>query len=117
VVFHSAVLAYLPTEAQESFAETVRALPGHWIANEGPRVLPSVGRRLPRSASEDRAAFVLALDGQPVAFTGPHGQSLDWFAWLRSWWITAVWTWRSSCPGTAGMSARQAVAVLIHFSR
>lgn len=80
VVFHSAVLTYLPTEAQESFAETVRALPGHWISNEGPRVLPSVGQRLPRPAPEDRAAFVLALDGQPVAFTGPHGQSLDWFA-------------------------------------
>jgi hypothetical protein len=80
VIFHSAVLAYLPTEAQESFAETVRALPGHWIANEAPRVLPSVGRHLPRSVPEDRAAFILALDGQPVAFTGPHGQSLDWFA-------------------------------------
>ncbi|MEY9839919.1 DUF2332 domain-containing protein [Streptacidiphilus sp. EB103A] len=36
VVFHSAVLAYLPTEARESFAETVRSLPCHWISNEAP---------------------------------------------------------------------------------
>jgi hypothetical protein len=23
--------------------------------------------------------FVLALDEHPLAFAGPHGQSLDWF--------------------------------------
>jgi hypothetical protein len=26
------------------------------------------------------ARFVLALDEVPLAFTGPHGQSLDWIA-------------------------------------
>jgi hypothetical protein len=80
VVFHSAVLTYLPAEARESFAETVHGLPGHWISNEAPRVLPSVARHLPRPAPKDHATFVLALDGRPVAFTGPHGQSLHWFA-------------------------------------
>ncbi|MDF2710580.1 DUF2332 domain-containing protein [Nonomuraea muscovyensis] len=80
VVFHSAVLAYLPIEARESFAGRALGLPGHWISNEAPGVLPSVERHLPRPAPADRAVFVLALDGRPLAFTGPHGQSLDWFA-------------------------------------
>lgn len=78
VVFHSAVLAYLPIEARESFAEKVRTLSCRWVSNEAPGVLPSVERRLPRPAPADRAAFVLALDGQPLAFTGPHGQHLEW---------------------------------------
>nr|BFD90285.1 DUF2332 domain-containing protein [Kitasatospora sp. Xyl93] len=79
VVFHSAVLAYLPPEAREEFAATMRGLPGHWISNEAVSVLPSVARRLPRPAPAGSGLFALALDERPVAFTGPHGQSLDWF--------------------------------------
>jgi hypothetical protein len=79
VVFHSAVLAYLPDLARGTFTETMRSLPGHWISNEAPHVLPCVQARLRRSASPGRAVFALALDEQPVAFSGPHGQSLQWF--------------------------------------
>ncbi|MFI8458948.1 DUF2332 domain-containing protein [Kitasatospora sp. NPDC085464] len=79
VVFHSAVLAYLSPEAREEFAATVRELPGHWISNEAVSVLPAVARRLPRPAPPGSGLFALALDERPVAFTGPHGQSLDWF--------------------------------------
>ncbi|MFI0928832.1 DUF2332 domain-containing protein [Streptomyces sp. NPDC021012] len=79
VVFHSAVLFYLPTEARGAFTETMRTLPVHWISNEAPGVLRSVAARLPRPAPRDRTVFALALDEQPLAFTGPHGRSLDWF--------------------------------------
>ncbi|MFJ2580140.1 DUF2332 domain-containing protein [Kitasatospora aureofaciens] len=79
VVFHSAVLAYLSPEAREEFAVTMRGLPGHWISNEAVAVLPAVERRLPRPAPAGTGLFALALDERPVAFTGPHGQSLDWF--------------------------------------
>ncbi|MDH6703949.1 hypothetical protein P3T27_000650 [Kitasatospora sp. MAA19] len=79
VVFHSAVLAYLSPEAREEFAATMRGLPGHWISNEALSVLPVVERRLPRPAPAGSGLFALALDERPVAFTGPHGQSLDWF--------------------------------------
>ncbi len=79
VVFHSAVLAYLPPEAREEFATSMRELPGHWISNEAVSVLPTVARRLPRPAPAGSGLFALALDERPVAFTGPHGQSLDWF--------------------------------------
>jgi hypothetical protein len=79
VVFHSAVLVYLPGEARSDFAETMRRVSGHWITNEGPHVVPTVEARLPRPGPPERAVFALALDEQPVAFAGPHGQSLDWF--------------------------------------
>ncbi|TQF01774.1 DUF2332 domain-containing protein [Kitasatospora acidiphila] len=80
VVFHSAVLAYLDPQARAQFTRTVRDLPCHWISNEAPGVFPELLDKLPEPAPADRAAFVLALDEQPVAFTGPHGERLDWFA-------------------------------------
>ncbi|MFJ7246308.1 DUF2332 domain-containing protein [Kitasatospora sp. NPDC098652] len=80
VVFHSAVLAYLSPEAREEFAATMRELPAHWISNEAVSVLPTVAERLPRPVSAGSGLFALALDERPVAFTGPHGQSLEWFA-------------------------------------
>ena len=80
VVFHSAVLAYLPPEERESFAATMRELPCRWISNEAVGVLPSVAGRLGRAAPEGRTVFALALDEQPVAFTGPHGQFVEWFS-------------------------------------
>ncbi|MGW4898531.1 DUF2332 domain-containing protein [Kitasatospora sp. NPDC004240] len=79
VVFHSAVLSHLPAREREEFAGTMRRLPGHWISNEAPAVLPAVAARLPRPAPADRAVLTLALDERPVAFTGPHGRSLEWF--------------------------------------
>lgn len=79
VVFHSAVLAYLPPGAREAFTATMRSLPGHWISNEAAPLLPSVAERLPRATPTDRALFALALDERPVAFSGPHGESLEWF--------------------------------------
>lgn len=80
VVFHSAVLTCLSAAEREAFAEAVRDLPAHWISNEAPHVLPSVTAHLPRTAPTDRTRFVLALDERPAAFTGPHGQSLEWFS-------------------------------------
>jgi hypothetical protein len=78
VVFHTAVLIYLTTEEREAFAQQVRAFDAVWISNESPGVLPWVDARLPTEAPRDR--FILAVDGEPVAFTGPHGQSIDWIA-------------------------------------
>ncbi|MQA94502.1 MAG: DUF2332 family protein [Streptosporangiales bacterium] len=78
VIFHSAVLPYMAPADRERFAGTVRDLPGHWVANEAPEVLPEIGRAAPPPPAHE-AVFVLALDGRPVAFTGPHGRSLRWF--------------------------------------
>jgi len=87
VVFHTAVLAYLPAAAKERFTELVGGLPVRWISQEGVPVLPAVRDRLPEPPAEDEARFLLALDGAPLAYTAPHGGRLDWLpaaAALRS---------------------------------
>lgn len=76
VVFHSAVLVYLEPEHRQRFVDLVRSLDVIWISNEGEQVLPEITERLPSSA-EGRT--VLAQDGIPHAFTGPHGQSCEGF--------------------------------------
>ncbi|MGW5923733.1 DUF2332 domain-containing protein [Nocardia fluminea] len=78
VVFHSAVLSYLSPRARADFRTTVRNLPCHWVSQEGTGVLSSPADRLPPRESI-AARLVLALDDEPLAFAGPHGQSLDWF--------------------------------------
>jgi hypothetical protein len=79
VVFHTAVLAYVPTsDARRRFVETVRRSRATWISNEGPQVHPEIAARAAQPAP--RGKFLLAVDGIPQAWTGPHGQSLDWFA-------------------------------------
>jgi len=79
VVFHTAVLLYLDEDERGRFAETMAGLPARWLSNEAQGLVPGVLERLtepPRSSSD----FVLALDGIPLAFTQPHGRSIDWLA-------------------------------------
>jgi hypothetical protein len=75
VVFHSAVLAYATPERRRRFADVVAELPGHWVANEAPAVLEGLVAP-PSVDAPEPGRFLLALDGVPVAWTGPHGQSL-----------------------------------------
>lgn len=77
VVFHSSVLVYLEPERRAAFVELVRSLPGvRWISNEGAEVLPDMADALPEPAA---GRTVIALDGRPLAFAGPHGQSYEPF--------------------------------------
>jgi hypothetical protein len=78
VVFHTAVLAYLPTAAREEFVQTVTGLPVRWVSQEGVPVLPGVSDRLPEPPAADESRFLLALDGRPLAYTAPHGGRIDW---------------------------------------
>ncbi|MFC4586772.1 DUF2332 domain-containing protein [Sphaerisporangium corydalis] len=77
VVFHTAVLFYVPEPRRRAFAEVVRGLPGHWIANEDPAVLRYDALPDP---PDETLHTVLALDGTPLAWSRPHGQSFTWFA-------------------------------------
>jgi hypothetical protein len=77
VVYHTAVLAYLAEAERRHFVGTVSALPGHWIANEGVRVVPGVAERL-ADVRPEPADFVIAYDGEPVAFAQSHGRWLHW---------------------------------------
>jgi hypothetical protein len=75
VVFHSAVLNYLPGDRREEFERIVRELDAVWVSNEGLGVLPAVDAKLPPGL--DVRGFILALDGEPLALTEPHGRSID----------------------------------------
>jgi hypothetical protein len=77
VMFHSAVLNYVPPESRATFVQTVGALPGHWISNEGLSVFPDIRERLATPAEPD-GMFLLALDGHPVARTEQHGRAITW---------------------------------------
>ena len=78
VVFHSSVLNYLPDDAQrQRFAATVSASGAVWVSNESPAVFPAHAAAAPPAP---RGKMLLAVDSVPVAWTGPHGQSIDWFA-------------------------------------
>lgn len=76
VIFHSAVLAYVSPEDREKFTRQVTELGAVWISNESPDVLPWIAEKLEKRPPDDR--FLLAVDGEPVALTGPHGQTIEW---------------------------------------
>jgi hypothetical protein len=80
VVFHSAVLAYLDEAERGRFVRTVTDLPGHWVSNEGPRVLPDVAATAtaPPGPVAGPAPFVVGLDGRAVAWAEGHGRGLSW---------------------------------------
>lgn len=81
VVFHSAVLAYLPHERRREFEAMMTALVAagrcHWVTNEGKSVHPDITRTGP-PVPDDLATFVLGLDGQALAWTHGHGASMTW---------------------------------------
>jgi hypothetical protein len=76
VIFHSAVLGYVSGDRRDRFTRLARELGAVWISNEAPAVIPEVAARLEVPPPANR--FLLAVDGNPVALTGPHGQSIDW---------------------------------------
>ena len=77
VVFHTAVLAYVDEEARAKFAEKMDRLPVSWLSNEGQSVVPGIMERL-ETAPTASSDFVLALNGNPIAFAQPHGRALHW---------------------------------------
>ncbi|MGO4192835.1 DUF2332 domain-containing protein [Arthrobacter sp. YAF17] len=85
VVFHSAVMAYLDAEARDRFRATMARLAVergcHWLSNEGHMVvLQADGSSVVPEMDDERlrGRFLLLHNGNPVAITGPHGQSLEW---------------------------------------
>jgi hypothetical protein len=79
VVFHTAVLGYVGTQAQrDAFARSVGDLDAVWISNEAPGMFPDIAAQL--AVRVPRGKFLLAVDGRPVAFSDPHGAALEWVA-------------------------------------
>jgi len=76
VVFHTSVLFYVEESRRAAFAQVVRGLPGHWLANETADLLPHGELPEPPDGSLHN---LLTLDGTPLAWSRPHGQTLNWF--------------------------------------
>jgi hypothetical protein len=77
VIFHTAVLAYVEDQAERrAFAERVMSLCPYWVSNEAPGLFPEVASRAGARGAPDR--FLLSVNGAPVAWTDPHGASLEW---------------------------------------
>lgn len=78
VVYHSAVLAYLDEDGRKRFRAQLAQLaadrPTVWVSNEGPGVCAEIEQ------PPGPVPFVLARDGVALAFTGPHGDTVDWLS-------------------------------------
>ncbi|WP_350270724.1 DUF2332 domain-containing protein [Brevibacterium sp. CBA3109] len=75
VVFHSAVLNYLPESHRHRFVELIKSLDNvTWVSNEGAGVLPSVSSQI---SLDIQGRTILAHNGSPYALVGPHGQSFQ----------------------------------------
>lgn len=76
VIFHSAVLAYVwPQQLREQFVRDVRALDAVWISNETPHVFPWIGAKTKTPLA---SSFLLAVNGEAVAWTDHHGAFAHW---------------------------------------
>jgi hypothetical protein len=77
VVFHTAVLAYLPDPADRAtFAHTVEGLDAIWVANEAPGAIDAQTAEHAWPSGFD--PFLLVRDKQPIAWVDPHGTSIEW---------------------------------------
>lgn len=77
VVFHTAVLSYVAAQSErEAFANAMTDNPRvTWLSNEGPRIFPHFANT---AGPVLKNMFLLSVDGQPTAWTGPHGQAISW---------------------------------------
>lgn len=77
VVYHTAVLNYVRAKSdRDNFAAMVQELGAVWISNEAPDVFQEIAKKAPSSPLTGQ--FLLAMNGTPIAWTAPHGQSLHW---------------------------------------
>jgi hypothetical protein len=79
VIFHTAVLGYVAQpSAREAFARRVASLCDVWVSNEAASVFPDIA---PQTApGGGRGRLLLAVNGAAVAWSDPHGASLEWIA-------------------------------------
>ncbi|KZL05474.1 hypothetical protein PsAD2_04399 [Pseudovibrio axinellae] len=77
VVFHSAVLVYVrDTDKRDAFVNMMLDSNAHWISNEARSVFPRFAAKVAEPHPAGR--FLLCENGKHRAWTGPHGQSIEW---------------------------------------
>jgi len=71
-------LVYLPPGERDAVVDAASTLGAHLVTFEGAGVLPGVAARLQGLSAPHPTPFVLAVDGEPIAHAGPHGDRLSW---------------------------------------
>jgi len=80
VVAALGTLVYLPSTRREQLVDAVSDLGAHLVTFEGAGVLPGVAERLRGLSAPHPTPFVLAVDGEPLAHAGPHGDRVSWLS-------------------------------------
>jgi hypothetical protein len=78
VIVSSAAIVYLMPQPRARFIEYVRSLDATWISNEGAGIVPVAAAALHGRGSDILGPLLLSRNEVPMAFTGPHGDRLDW---------------------------------------
>jgi hypothetical protein len=78
VIVSSAAIVYLMPEPRARFIDYVRSLDATWISNEGAGIVPVAAEALGGRVAPVTGQMLLSIDEVPKAFTGPHGDRLDW---------------------------------------
>jgi hypothetical protein len=78
VVVSSAAIVYLMPEPRARFIDYVRSQGATWISNEGAGIVPVAAAALHGRQSPVVGQMLLSVNEAPKAFTGPHGDRLDW---------------------------------------
>jgi Uncharacterized protein conserved in bacteria (DUF2332) len=78
VVVSSAAIVYLMPEPRVRFIDYVRSLDATWISNEGAGIVPVAAAALDGRVPPVVGQMLLSVNEVPKAFTGPHGDRLDW---------------------------------------
>ena len=80
VIFHSAVLTYVPPEHRDGFATQVAKLGAVWIANEGPGCWPGCGDCF-HSGSWPSTAATFYRVATATQWRGPTPTEAGFLAW------------------------------------
>jgi hypothetical protein len=78
VIVSSAAIVYLMPEPRARFIDYVRSLEATWISNEGAGIVPTAAGKLNGRVPPVTGQMLLSVNESPLAFTGPHGDRLDW---------------------------------------
>jgi Uncharacterized protein conserved in bacteria (DUF2332) len=78
VIVSSAAIVYLMPEPRTRFIDYVRSLDATWISNEGAGIVPVAAAKLNGRVPPVTGQMLLSVNENPKAFTGPHGDRLDW---------------------------------------
>ena len=80
VIVSLGTLVYLPPADRAAVLDEARDLGARLVTLEPVSALPEVAERLAGLHAPDPTPFLLALDGEPIAFCSPHGDRLSWLS-------------------------------------